>query len=165
MSASNRAAAYRLVRDQPGATVADVARALDIDHSTAAYHLRRLERQDRIVAERVGRVRSHVANGDGWCPYLRRVLPRLRPEGADPVLEALLDRAVFRVADAARRGVDEGQARWALKRFREVSLAERVGHGRYRLPAGREAAARRALRREPCPGGRDCAAPERRVAA
>lgn len=158
MSASNRAAAYRTVRDEPGATVADVADALGIDHSTASYHLRRLEKQDRIVAERVGRVRAHVANGDGWCPFLRRVLPRLRPDGAEPVLEALLERRIFRVADAARRGVDEGKARWALKRLREVGLVEKVGHGRYRVRPGREAAARRALRREPCPGGARCAA-------
>lgn len=154
----NRAAAYRFVREAPGASVSDVADALGVDHSTAAYHLRRLEREGRVVAQHVGRVRAHVPNGEGWCPYLRRVLPRLRPEGAEPVLEALLDRAVFRVADARRRGVDEGKARWALERFQEVGLAEKVGHGRYRIPEGREAAARRALRGQPCPGGPSCPA-------
>lgn len=147
-----------MVRENPGVSVTDVAEALDVDHSTAAYHLRRLEREQRIVGQRVGRVRAHVANGEGWCPYLRRVLPRLRPDGAEPVLEALLDRAVFRVADAARRGVPDGEARWALERFQEVGLVEKVGHGRYRIPEDREAAARRALRRRPCPGGPSCPA-------
>lgn len=154
----NRAEAYRVVREDPGASVTDVAEALDIDHSTASYHLRQLEREGRIVARRVGRVRAHVANGDGWCPFLQRALPRLRPVGAEPVLEALLDRAVFRVADAARRGVPDGEARWALERLQEVGLAEKVGHGRYRIPEGREAAARRALHGKPCPGGPSCPA-------
>lgn len=158
MSSANRARAYRFVRENPGATVTDVAEAMDVDHSTAAYHLRELERDRRIVAERVGRVRSHVANGEGFCPFMRKVLPRLRPAGARPVLEALLDRAVLRVADAASRGVDPGQARWALKRLREVGLVEKVGHGRYRVPPDREAAARRALHGRPCPGGPACLA-------
>lgn len=158
VTTTNRARAYDFVRENPGASVADVAEALEVDHSTAAYHLRQLERDRRVVAEDVGRVRSHVANGEGWCPYLRRVLPRLRPSGAEPVLEALLDRAVFRVADARARGVDEGKARWALKRLQEVDLVEKLGHGRYRIPPDREAAARRALDGVPCPGDATCPA-------
>jgi DNA-binding transcriptional ArsR family regulator len=161
----NRARAYETVRANPGATVAEVANALEVDHSTAAYHLRRLEKEGRIVAERVGRVRSHVVNGDGWCPYLRRVLPRLRPDGAEPTLEALVERPVVRVADAVGEEAEVGEVRWALKRLQEVGLAERIGHGRYRLPQGRETAARRALRRRPCPGGDACAAAGGRVAA
>lgn len=158
MGSPKRADAYQFVRENPGATVSDVAEALEIDHSTASYHLRRLERDQRVVADRVGRVRSHVANGEGWCAYLRRVLPRLRPDGAEPVLEALLDRAVFRVADAAARGVPAGEARWALERLQEVGLVEKAGHGRYRIPPDREAAARRALRGVPCPGDATCPA-------
>lgn len=42
----------------------EAARALDLDHSTVAYHVRRLEKAGAIVAERCGRYVRLYVNGD-----------------------------------------------------------------------------------------------------
>ncbi len=146
-----RLEAYRYVKDHPGCAVADVARQLNVDHSTATYHLRRLAREDRITTEMAGRVRGHVVNGAGFCPYLTRVLPRLRTPEARAVLEALATRDHAGVVElASEHGMDRSSVRWALQVLQDVGLVERVGRGTYQVPRDRRVCAARAAASRGC---------------
>lgn len=148
--AGTRGKVYDLVRDEPGLAVQDVADRLAVDHSTAAYHLHRLESSGHVVAHASGRTRCHYANGSGLCPYLKHVLPRLRADGAGPALARALERGDVTAADLEARGVDVGAARWALHRLEDAGLLRKVARGRWRLREDTAKCALHALGREGC---------------
>lgn len=75
--------------DLPGESCTDLAHAFGIDHSTAAYHLRRLERAGLVTASVTGRAILWYPVGCGICPFLRPALPLLR----DPRYASLLARS------------------------------------------------------------------------
>lgn len=148
------------VQRAPGAAVADVARAVGVDHSTADYHLRRLLRDGFVGAVRSGRVRAHYAAGCGICPLVRAALPRLGgAHAAAPALAALVaaGNAGVRAADAAReRGVPVGVMRYALQAAVGAGLAERVAFGRFALVPGASRCARCVTDRARCDAWRKC---------
>lgn len=83
-----------VVRDNPGSTASDVARALDLSVKTVQYHVRFLEKSGAVIARRLpGRVRLYVP---GMAP------PRERA--------AAVDRASHPVADAILKEVEARQA-------------------------------------------------------
>lgn len=62
--AGNRGRLAAFLAERPGAGMGEAARALGIDHSTVAYHVRRLEKAGAIVTERCGRYVRLYVNGD-----------------------------------------------------------------------------------------------------
>lgn len=160
---STRERVLATVVERPGATIQEVAHRLALDHSTAAYHLHRLEVDRRVVAERHGRWRAHFVNGSGHCPHLRQGLPRLEARGARPALAHLLERGEVTAAELMARGIQEGEARWALQALGEAGFTERVARGRHRLAPDGSTCALRALARSPCPEWGSCAVSKRRA--
>lgn len=62
-AAGTRARVLERVRAAPGEGAAATARAIGLDATTVAYHLRRLERDQLVVAEGEGRARRYFAVG------------------------------------------------------------------------------------------------------
>ncbi|HVL48167.1 MAG TPA: hypothetical protein VM889_06385 [Candidatus Thermoplasmatota archaeon] len=130
----------RLVVERPGLTVSDAARALGVDHSTAAYHLRRLVKQRRVAVTAVGRVRAHWAPGCGYCPVQRAALPRLTPEARRVFATLAAAPRAHRIGEAfARAAVDEPAGRWAVDTLRRLGLVMGRGHGLVSARPGAEA--------------------------
>jgi Mn-dependent DtxR family transcriptional regulator len=118
-----------LVARDPGATPADIARALDVDHSTAAYHLRRLGRAGFVEPRPIGRALRYFSPGCRICPFLRETMPVLRdPRYATVVaaLEARGGRAFL--SDMAPPG-EEGRYRARLRRMQQMGLVQRGSSG------------------------------------
>ncbi|HWG90345.1 MAG TPA: helix-turn-helix domain-containing protein [Candidatus Thermoplasmatota archaeon] len=121
-----------LVRERPGISVQEVAKALALDHSTAEYHLHRLARAELLRAVRVGRVRAHYAAGAPLCPFLRAVAPGFDAE--DRAALRLLTLAPWTAPElAAATGRPVPAARWLLEKARRASLVAQAGHGKYQV--------------------------------
>jgi predicted transcriptional regulator len=76
------------VRAHPGTHFSGLVRALDLAPGQVQYHLRRLDRRDRVVAEAVGdRTHYYPPGYDGWE---RRALALLRRETAGDIVGVLL---------------------------------------------------------------------------
>lgn len=124
----------RLLWREPGLSTRGVARSVDLDESTAAYHLRRLERASVVVAERVGRVVAHYPNG--WGDEVARKYAALSAE-ARAVLAVLKEEGLpLRAADVARRsGIAVGAVRHALALAVRLGLARKPRQGLYEVVA------------------------------
>ena len=124
----------RLLWREPGLSTRRVAQAVDVDESTAAYHLHRLEKEGHILAERVGRVAAHYPNG--WGDATARKYAALSAE-ARIVLAVLKEEAFpLRPVDAARRtGIPLGAVRHALSLAVRLGLARKPRQGRYEVIA------------------------------
>ena len=124
----------RLLWREPGLSTRAVARAVDLDESTAGYHLHRLARAGEIVVERVGRIAAHYPNG--WGDAAARKYAALSAE-ARIVLAVLREEAMpLRPVDAARRaGIPVSAARHALTLAVRLGLARRPRQGRYEVVA------------------------------
>lgn len=121
------------IRAQPGATVADLARDLAVAHSTATYHLRRLERE-RVVVSLAKRGRLHwFVNGQATpaeravavsrrLPRAEQVLSRVPRDGAAPL------GAIAEGLPMTKPGVI-----WHLKRLETLGLVLSEGPAGARL--------------------------------
>lgn len=124
----------RLLWREPGLSTRGVARAVDLDESTAGYHLGRLERSGEIVIERVGRAAAHYPNG--WGDARARRYAALSAE-ARVVLAVLREELTpTRPVDLAHRtGLPREAVRHALHLAVRLDLARRVRQGRYEVVA------------------------------
>lgn len=124
----------RLLWREPGLSTRGVARNVDLDESTAAYHLHRLERAGVVVAERVGRVVAHYPNG--WGDEAARKYAALSAE-ARAVMAVLKEEGLpLRAVDVARRsGVPVGAVRHALALAVRLGLARKPRQGLYEVVA------------------------------
>ncbi len=126
--------AFAFVRAHPGATVQAVAEGLAIAWSTAAYHLRVLEREGFLAGERRGRHRRFFAAGE---PAAREALDVADHPTARRILRAVADSPGLAQKDlAAIAGITPSTAAWHLERLRAAGLlvAERDWRSRrYRV--------------------------------
>lgn len=124
----------RLLWREPGLSTRGVAQAVDLDESTAAYHLHRLQRHGEIIVERVGRIAAHYPNG--WGDETARKYAALSAE-ARIVLAVLKEESMpLRPVDAARRtGIPLSAVRHALTLAVRLGLARRPRQGRYEVVA------------------------------
>lgn len=122
----------RLLWREPGLSTRGVARGVDLDESSAAYHLHRLERAGAVVCERIGRIVAHYPNG--WGNATARKYAVLSPE-ARVVLDVLREEAIaLRAVDVSRRsGLRVGAVRHALSLATRLGLARRARRGRYEV--------------------------------
>ncbi len=76
------------IRAHAGATVADLSRAVSVAHTTATYHLRRLEKQGAVVSLRAGGRLHFFLNGQA-TPKDRTLTVCRRLERSEEVLRRL----------------------------------------------------------------------------
>lgn len=146
-----RARIVERLREDPGLRPSDLARDFEVHPSTAEYHLRRLARQERITRVRVGRQLHHYVIGDGLCRRGRRLHARLTDAGRG-LLRLAVDRRVVARQDVVERGFSPSAVRWAIDRFTELDVLERLAWGVYELADGWAPCAVAALREAPCTG-------------
>lgn len=119
---SGRERVLAAVRAAPGRSVTALARELNVDPSTAVYHLRKLERKKDVVGREVGRERVWFPEGI-VCPALKEGWPLLRR--ARPVVDAVLAGDVTVKAIAARVGQPEAPVRARLAALAAAGFLER----------------------------------------
>lgn len=124
--AGMRAEMLAYVSREPGTTSTTVARRFAIDHSTAAYHLRRLMKAGLIVAQSDGRSLRYYVVGCGICPFLRMALPTLRDERFAELLAALEGREL-RLPAFARDAQEVARTRGRLTRLAQLGLVANEG--------------------------------------
>lgn len=121
------------IRDAPGLTVADLARGLALSHSTATYHLRRLERS-RLVVSLAKRGRLHWFLNGQATPHERAGIVSRRLPRAEQVLANVPRESpapLGRIAeglDMTKPGVI-----WHLKRLETLGLVVAEGPAGARL--------------------------------
>lgn len=124
----------RLLWREPGLSTRGVARSVDLDESTGAYHLHRLERAGVVVAERVGRVVAHHPNG--WGDETARKYAALSAEARAVIAILKEESRPLRAADVARRsGIPVGAVRHALALAVRLGLARKPRQGLYEVVA------------------------------
>lgn len=122
-----------LIAREPGATPSDVAKTFQIDHSTAAYHLRRLEKAQLVSAQNDGRALRYYASGCGICPFLRLALPTLRDPRYQEILGALEGRAA-RLPQLADDPREAARVRNRLARLAQMGFVVHDGGAWYPTP-------------------------------
>ena len=120
----------RLLWARPGLSTRGVAREVDLDESTAAYHLGRLVREGVLLQERVGRIVAHYPTG--WGDARARRFAMLSAE-ARAVLAVLQEEgSPLRAVDIARRvAIPREHVRAALRLAVRLGFARRVALGKY----------------------------------
>jgi len=120
------------VAAHPGLHFNALTRALDLAPGQVQYHLRKLRRRERVVAERLyGRTHYYTP---GYGPWERGAVAVLRRETARAVLVTLLERGSSRpnaVADAL--GVARSTLEWHLDHLVEQGLVEKRRDERNRV--------------------------------
>lgn len=115
------------VRGNPGVHFNALARNLDLATGQAQYHLRRLGRNDEVVAERI-RGRTHYFD-PAYAAWERRTLALYRRETARKLITLLLDEGRLPAATLADRlGLARSTVSWHLDSLADAGL---VDGGRY----------------------------------
>jgi predicted transcriptional regulator len=117
----------KILRERPGLTPADAARALGVDRTTAQYHLRRLVREGRAVTG--GAARGMRYFPPGAVPREAREAFIAAQRGS-ALLDALRGKPGCTQSALARDlGVPRPSLAWHLDRLRKAGLvrAERQG--------------------------------------
>lgn len=140
----------RLLARAPGLSTRGVARALEVDESTADYHLRRLRKRGRVVAQPLGRELCWYASDNGLCPVLKRAVPPMRRDEVARVARALDEVPATAAALAERAGVGVGAARWAAGILVCAGVARKTASGRVALRDGAATCVVAALSGERC---------------
>lgn len=126
-----------LLRSRPGATVTEVARAVGSHHSTAAYHLGRLQREGLVVLQRHrGRVHCFLAGASP--PEARARVVAARSAHAALVLARVAARPLRLGEVSEGLPLTKAAVYWHLCRLAALGLVAIEGPPkarRYRLPA------------------------------
>lgn len=143
--------ALAVLSKEPGSSVARVARELGIDHSTAAYHLRRLERMGIVQSRVIGRTRCHFVASRWQCETSRQAAVFMSAPGGRAVLERLASGGAWRANELSKATeIRVGRVRWIIRRGETCGLLERVRYGRYALALEARLCASHALSGSPC---------------
>lgn len=127
LASGTRGRVHAHVRDHPGASASDVARALALDPTTARYHLRRLEKAGLASPEGNARRERWFAAGTLDAPARKALLV---PDGARRVLDALATRPHATKSELARAlALGRATIAWHVERLADAGLVEcaRVG--------------------------------------
>jgi predicted transcriptional regulator len=120
------------VAAHPGEHFNALTRALDLAPGQTQYHLKRLQRQDRVVAERLyGRTHYYTPDYD---PADRRAIAVLRRETARDVLFRLLETGPARPGAVAEDlDIARSTLEWHLDHLVEQGLVEKRRDQRNRV--------------------------------
>ncbi|MFA5861063.1 MAG: winged helix-turn-helix transcriptional regulator [Candidatus Thermoplasmatota archaeon] len=98
-----RAALTDLLRERPGISQSDLARALGLDPSTVRYHLHRLEKEGLVVQEGTGSRRARYFAPGSTVPADRPAIAVARSVGSASVLQAVRDSPGSTMTELAQR--------------------------------------------------------------
>lgn len=123
-----RAAILDAVEDDPGGTVTEYAGTVDVDRTTARYHLRMLERFDYVLSDRIrGRTR-YFENHGRWGRFARQAIAHLRDRSTRRLVTEVLKEPGRRCRDLADpTGLSESAVYRKVGRLDEIGLVEVVG--------------------------------------
>jgi predicted transcriptional regulator len=112
------------VRTNPGVHFNALARNLDIATGQAQYHLRRLGRNDDVVAEQV-RGRTHYFAPE-YDPWERRLVALYRRETARDIITLLLESESLPAATLAERlDLARSTVSWNLDSLADADIVDR----------------------------------------
>lgn len=97
-----RASIVDHIKEVPGATLSDLADALDVARQTVAYHVRVLDELDILTTDRDGKYVRLYVEGE-HDRRVRGLLAALRRQGRRDVLHVLRDEPELRLVDIASR--------------------------------------------------------------
>jgi len=120
------------VRDNPGVHFNELVRELNIATGQAQYHLRRLGRNDEVVAERIsGRTHYFDPEYDAWE---RRVLSLYRRETARELITHLLEDGPTSASTLADRlDLARSTVSWHVDTLEDAGIVERSYDDRGRV--------------------------------
>ncbi len=165
MTAKNsQARILRVLAAAPGANTRHVARTLELDESTASYHLRRLSKQGHVASERRGREVVWFMGQMRLCPILRAAMPIMRRPTVTQLAHTLDERARTIPELAQKSGLTLGETRWAADTLADAGILKRTPGGLSRLAPGAAWCIMKAMRGESCDRWGACE-PSREAAA
>lgn len=134
-----RARLFEAIRASPGASVTELARLVGVRHSTATYHLARLEKLWMVHAMRVGNRLHYFLNGQ-MPPGERALAVCRRLDRSEQVLGRLRGDAALSLGEVAEGlPMTKAGVYWHLRRLAALGLAAvegAPGAQRYRLGSG-----------------------------
>lgn len=139
-----------VVAQTPGESTRSIAASVGLNESTADYHLRRLAKDGKVVAEASARERRWYPAGRGWCPVLRRAMPEMRRGEAMDVAMALTSTPVTSNQLARASRVSVGQVRWIATRLEGTLILQKSRAGYLSLREEADICRDKAILGEPC---------------
>lgn len=135
-----RASILEAVEDDPGGTVTEYAEDVDVDRTTARYHLRMLERFDYVLSDRIlGRTR-YFENHGRWDAFARQAIAHLRNRSTRRLVEAILEDPGRRCRELADpTGLSESAVYRKIGRLHEIGLVEVEGRPKRVRPSSGDA--------------------------
>lgn len=122
-----------LVKEDPGATVAQVAETFDVHYETARHHLDVLIDFDLVIRTRVGGRVHHFENGGTWSREDRRIVARVRRDPRPGILETLAREGALAAGELAERAdLAPSSISYHMDRLVAAGVADREADGRQR---------------------------------
>lgn len=120
-----------LVREEPGQSLLDVARSMDLHVSTVSYHARRLEDRGRVRRMRDGRCVRLFPYSEGLSAREMALITALKSPKARDVLEYLADHPGVTKTEAAEAlGMSVKGLGWHVDRLEKLGLVRVDGDQR-----------------------------------
>lgn len=130
-SSDSREQLQELVADDPGQSLLEAARKLDLHVSTVSYHARRLEDADKLRLLRDGRSVRLFPAGNGLSGREIKVIAALQSPRARDVMEFLAESPGATKTEAARDlGLSVKGVGWHVDRLEELDLVRVDGDSR-----------------------------------
>ena len=124
---------FDLVRQRPGHSIAEIASAVGVSHSTASYHLERLLEFNLLAATQDGNKMRFFVNGGLFTEEERRVLAALSNAETRRVLAVILaNPGSYRAELTALLHVSSPTVNWHLSRLLAAGLVVEEPRGRNR---------------------------------
>lgn len=130
-SSDSRTTLEDLVEEEPGQSLLDAARTLDLHVSTVSYHARRLEEEGRIQLVRDGRCVRMFPKGNGLSSKERALITALQSPRARDVLDFLADSPGVTKTEAAQDlGLSVKGLGWHVDRLEDLGVVRVDGDRR-----------------------------------
>lgn len=121
-----RSAVHEKIRHDPGCQVKDVADALDISWTTAAYHARVLHKMGLVVGRRKGRHTHFFVTGSTEAAAFE-VSSVLKNDTARDIVQLVLRHpGIIQKEICERLSIAPSTASWHLSRLRDASAIEEI---------------------------------------
>lgn len=126
-----REAIYALVMQNPGVTLQDLCRQMNLSRTAVGHHLRLMEQQHLILSKRMGRTRHYYENGGRYGRDQKEALAILQNERSRRIADFIdAHPGAIQKRICEEFGIQASVAHWHVKRLREANLIEPVRAGR-----------------------------------
>jgi predicted transcriptional regulator len=129
----NRHNILNYVYENPGATVAEVAKAQSIERGTVKYHLYKLESEGKIVLNRMGKFSRIFRDSHTYDNFEKTVISHLQnPTGRSVLLMVLEQPGITNLEMAERLGVEKSAINWHISKYLRDGLISYRREGKYK---------------------------------